>query len=69
MYLRDLIVIKKGKVMEHKNIFGNKFSCEECDYYLLISLDKKARENCFFNTHPYYADGDIPECKKKEKRV
>lgn len=56
--------------MEHKNIFGNQFSCEECDYYLPISLDKKARENCFFNIYLYYdADGDIPECKKKEKRV
>jgi hypothetical protein len=56
--------------MEHKNIFGNQFSCEECDYYLPISLDKKARGNCFFNIYPYYyADGDIPKFKKNEKGV
>lgn len=51
--------------MEHKNIFGNNFCCEECDYYLPISLDEKARENCLWNIYPYYYDdNDVPECKK-----
>ena len=65
MCVRGLIITKKGRNMEHKNIFGNNFCCEECDYYLPISLDEKARENCLWNIYPYYYDdNDVPECKK-----
>lgn len=71
MYLRDLIVIKKGRVMEHKNIFGNKRGfkmLEKIIYFFRIRPRCNCRGFCVlcrFYKKCSYEMGVQKYCEKK----